>query len=386
VIVPKTHRPGVDVPLGSADRGMESGDRLLGRILRQTAALDSESRARAPSARVSSGTTGGDLALEKVIEARGLTKYYDELLAVDHISFDVGQGEIFGFLGPNGAGKTTTIRMLTGLSRPSGGTATVLGFDVNGKMVKAKKHIGVVPEMSNLYDELSALDNLVFVGQLYGIPRDRRRARAEELLRAFGLSERSSSPFATLSRGMKRALTVAAALVHQPQVLFLDEPTVGLDVVAARSLRALIANLKQEGMSIFLTTHYLEEADHLCDRIAILVKGSIVSIDTPANLKAVAEREPVMQVSFRPEGGMRELADELSQQLPGLRVVATDGESARIYGGSSASVLETVLPWAKERGLVLEAVNSVKPSLEDAFIKIAGLSPAVMAAEKGGRK
>jgi ABC-2 type transport system ATP-binding protein len=139
-------------------------------------------------------------------------------------------------------------------------------------------------------------------------------------------------------------------------------------------------------MSIFLTTHYLEEADRLCDRIAILVKGSIVSIDTPANLKAVAEQESVMQVSVRPEGALRQLADELSQQLPGLRVVAMDGESMRIYGGSAASVLETVLPWARERGLVLEAVNSVKPSLEDAFIKIAGLSPAVMAAEKGGRK
>jgi len=324
--------------------------------------------------------------LEKVIEARGLTKYYDELLAVNAISFEVGQGEVFGFLGPNGAGKTTTIRMLTGLSRPSGGTATVLGFDVNAEMVEAKKHIGVVPEMSNLYDELSALDNLVFVGQLYGVPRDRRRTRAEELLRAFGLYERRNSPFATLSRGMKRALTVAAALVHRPQVLFLDEPTVGLDVVAARSLRGLIASLQHEGMSIFLTTHYLEEADHLCDRIAILVKGSIVTIDTPGNLKAVAEKEPVMQVSFRPEGGRPELANGLSQQLPGLRVVAMDRESVRIYGGSPASVLETVLPWAKERGLVLEAVNSVKPSLEDAFIKIAGLSPSVMAAEKGRRK
>jgi ABC-2 type transport system ATP-binding protein len=329
---------------------------------------------------------GGEHALKKVIEASGLTKYYDDLLAVDHVSFAVGEGEVFGFLGPNGAGKTTTIRMLTGLSRPSGGTASVLGFDVNGEMVEAKKHIGVVPEMSNLYDELSALDNLVFVGQLYGVPRDRRRTRAEELLRAFGLHERRNSPFATLSRGMKRGLTIAAALVHQPQVLFLDEPTVGLDVVAARSLRALIASLKQEGMSIFLTTHYLEEADRLCDRIAILVKGSIVSIDTPANLKAVAEQEPVMQVSVRPEGALRQLADELSQQLPGLRVVALNGESMRIYGGSAASVLETVLPWARERGLVLEAVNSVKPSLEDAFIKIAGLSPAVMAAEKGGRK
>jgi ABC-2 type transport system ATP-binding protein len=185
---------------------------------------------------------------------------------------------------------------------------------------------------------------------------------------------------------MKRALTVAAALVHRPQVLFLDEPTVGLDVVAARSLRALIGTLKHEGMSIFLTTHYLEEADRLCDRIAILVKGRIVAVDTPANLKATAEKEPVLEVSFSPEEGVSEMADELSQRLPRLRVVALRGNSVRIYGGSTASVLETVLPLAQEKGLAMETVNSVKPSLEDAFVRIAGLSPAVLATEKGGRK
>ena len=324
--------------------------------------------------------------MNNAIEAHDLTKYYGDLLAVDRVSFEVHQGEVFGFLGPNGAGKTTTIRMLTGLSRPSGGTASVLGFDVRSEMVKAKKRIGVVPEMSNLYDELSALDNLIFVGQLYGVPRDQRRARAEELLTTFGLYERRDSPFATLSRGMKRGLTIAAALVHRPQVLFLDEPTVGLDVVAARSLRALIGNLQQEGMSIFLTTHYLEEADRLCDRVAILVKGRIVAIDTPAHLKAVAEKEPVLEVSFKLEGGLTGVVNDLSRRLPGLQVAAMYGDSVRIYGGAPASLLEVVLPWAQEKGLAIEAVNTVKPSLEDAFVKIAGLSPAVLATEKGGRK
>jgi ABC-2 type transport system ATP-binding protein len=324
--------------------------------------------------------------LREVVEVSNLTKYYGDLLAVDHASFEVHQGEVFGFLGPNGAGKTTTIRMLTGLAKPSAGTARVLGFDVSADIVKAKKQMGVVPEISNLYDELSAIDNLLFVAQLYGVPRELRRARAEELLTSFGLYERRDSPFATLSRGMKRALTITAALVHRPQVLFLDEPTVGLDVVAARSLRALIGNLQDEGMSIFLTTHYLEEADRLCDRVAILVKGRIVAVDTPAHLKAVAEKDPVMEVSFRLEGEVSEIADELSQRLPGLQVVAMYGDSVRIYGGSPASVLETVLPWAQHKGLAIEAVNSIKPSLEDAFIKTAGLSPAVMVTEKGGRK
>ena len=324
--------------------------------------------------------------MSNAIQAHELTKYYDNLLAVDQVSFEVRPGEVFGFLGPNGAGKTTTIRMLTGLSRPSGGMASVLGFDVHSEIVKAKKLIGVVPEMSNLYDELSAVDNLIFIGQLYGVPREQRRARAEELLTTFGLYERRDSPFATLSRGMKRALTVAAALVHRPQVLFLDEPTVGLDVMAARSLRALIGHLQHEGLSIFLTTHYLEEADRLCDRIAILVKGRIVAIDTPAHLKAVAEKDPVLEISFKLEGRLAEVVDELSQRVPGLQVAAMYGDSVRIYGGAPATVLATVLPWAEEKGLAIEAVNSVKPSLEDAFVKIAGLSPAVLAIEKGGRK
>jgi len=209
---------------------------------------------------------GNDL----VIQASGLTKFYGELLAVDHINFEVKSGEIFGLLGPNGAGKTTTIRMLTGLSKPTEGKASVLGFDVGSEIVKIKKHIGVVPEISNLYDELSAFDNLMFMAQLYGVPRSQRRKRAEELLKIFYLYERKDSPFRALSRGMKRALTIAAGMIHNPKILFLDEPTVGLDVVAARSLRNLITNLRQQGMTIFLTTHYLEEADLLCDRVAIL--------------------------------------------------------------------------------------------------------------------
>ena len=222
---------------------------------------------------------------DTVIQASDLTKSYGVLLAVDHVNFEIEKGEIFGFLGPNGAGKTTTIRMLTGLSKPTEGEASVLGFDVGTEIVEAKRHIGVVPETSNLYDELSAIDNLVFMAQLYGVPRDQRRERAEELLKNFGLYERKDGLFRTFSRGMKRALTIASALIHNPEILFLDEPTVGLDVVAARSLRNLIANLHQQRTTIFLTTHYLEEAELLCDRVAIIAKGKILEIDTPQNLK-----------------------------------------------------------------------------------------------------
>jgi len=320
--------------------------------------------------------------LEKAIEVRDLTKRYGEILAIDHISFDVKEGEVFGFLGPNGAGKTTTIRVLTGLCRPTAGTACISGFDVVSEIVEVKKRIGVVPEVSNLYDELSAFDNLLFMTQLYGIPRSQRRARAEELLKVFGLYERKGHLFGTFSRGMKRALTIAAGLIHSPKILFLDEPTVGLDVVAARNLRGLIGNLQKQGVTVFLTTHYLDEADLLCDRIAILVKGKIVKIDTPEMLKTVAEEEPIIEVSFKKMHP--QIVEGLSERLPQFRVVAVGHNKVRIYGGSSAEVLETVLEYAKGNDILIEEVNSIKPSLEDAFIKITGLSPSVMATEKGG--
>jgi ABC-2 type transport system ATP-binding protein len=323
------------------------------------------------------------MSKDMVIQASDLTKSYEEILAVDHINFEVKRGEIFGFLGPNGAGKTTTIRILTGLSKPTEGKASVLGFDINSEIVEAKRHIGVVPEISNLYDEFSAIDNLLFMAQLYGVPRPQRRKRAEELLKTFGLYERKDSPFRTFSRGMKRALTIAAALIHNPKILFLDEPTVGLDVVAARSLRNLIHNLRQQGITIFLTTHYLEEADLLCDRVAILVKGRIIKIDTPRVLKASAEEESVIEFSFA--GETSKLMEELSNRLPETKIVAIDHYKVRIYGGIPTDVYGNVLGFAKDKSIEIQSVNSIKPSLEDAFIKITGLSPMVMAIEKGGK-
>ena len=240
--------------------------------------------------------------INSIIKVQNLTKNYGIHLAVDHIDFEVNKGEVFGFLGPNGAGKTTTIRMLTGLSKSTEGTASIFGLDVGTEIVKIKKRIGVVPELSNLYDDLSALDNLIFMAQLYGIPRKERRPRAEDLLRVFHLYERKDSFFRTYSRGMKRALTIAAALIHKPELLFLDEPTAGLDVVAARSLRNLILNLKNQGTTIFLTTHYLEEADILCDRIAFLVNGKITTIDTPAVLKSQVQEQTLEEAFMKITG------------------------------------------------------------------------------------
>jgi len=237
-----------------------------------------------------------------IIQVSDLTKRYGGILAIDHISFEVKEGEVFGFLGPNGAGKTTTIRILTGLSKPTDGNVSIFGLDINSQIVQIKKYIGVVPEISNLYDELSAMDNLIFMAQLYGVPALERKKKAQDLLKTFRLYERKDSPFNTFSRGMKRALTIAAALIHNPKILFLDEPTVGLDVVAARSLRNLISNLRQQGVTIFLTTHYLEEADLLCDRVAILVKGRILAIDTPLSLKAKTDKKSLEEAFMKITG------------------------------------------------------------------------------------
>jgi ABC-2 type transport system ATP-binding protein len=221
---------------------------------------------------------------DTIIEVSDLTKFYRDFPAVNHISFKVKRGDIFGFLGPNGAGKTTTIKMLTGLIQPTEGTATIQGKDIRTHIVEIKKTIGVVTENSNLYDELSVFDNLRFVGQLYGVSKYDREKRIGELLKKFDLESKREAKFATLSKGMKRKVTIVAALIHCPQVIFLDEPSTGLDVLSARILRAMIKELKALGVTIFLTTHYIEEAEQLCDRVAILVNGTIKTVDTPENL------------------------------------------------------------------------------------------------------
>jgi len=317
------------------------------------------------------------------IVVRGLTKRFGSFTAVDGISFDVEEGELFGLLGPNGSGKTTTIRMLVGLSRPTEGGAKILGFDLSSGITEAKRGMGVVPDSSNLYDELSARENLLFTARLYGVAKDVREERADALLKAFGLFERRDDRFGTFSRGMKRALTIAAALVHDPKVLFLDEPTVGLDVVAARSLRNLISDLHHRGLTIILTTHYLVEADLLCDRIAVMVKGKIVRIDTPQGLKRHVEERSVIEVSFGQEASGH--VGDLSARLPGAEVVFLDGMRAKIFGGDPSFVLEEIFEFSVDHDLGLSAINSIKPSLEDAFVRITGLSPTAMAREKGGR-
>jgi ABC-2 type transport system ATP-binding protein len=218
----------------------------------------------------------------KVIQVEGVSHCYDSTLALDGISFEVEMGEVFGFLGPNGAGKTTTIRILTGQLRPTAGRAWVAGCDVVQEREALKPQIGVVFEFQNLYERMSARDNLLFTAGLYGVPK----SRVDELLGLVGLKERAREPVKKLSHGMKQRLLIARALLPAPKVLFLDEPTRGLDPNIAREIRADVARLSSLGVTIFLTTHYMEEADRLCGRVAILDHGRIVALDTPHNLRA----------------------------------------------------------------------------------------------------
>ena len=320
---------------------------------------------------------------DKAIRVEGLVKYYGKLLAVDHIHFQVKKGEVFGFLGPNGAGKTTTIRILCGLSTPSEGRAEVMGFDIQRQTTDVKAQIGVVPESSNLYDELTCLENLLFMGQLYGVAGNQRVKRAEELIQLFRLEGKRDTPFSRLSKGMKRNLTIAAALVHVPPVVFLDEPTSGLDVMNARNLRAMIRHLNQQGVTVFLTTHNIEEANLLCQRIAVIVKGKIIAVDSPEVLKKSVERESM--VEFAVEDPSPPTLLESIKEFDGVKTVSVKRDRFAV-GFKEKPPWESFLTYLRAKGVSVTSINSIQPTLEDAFVKITGLDREIMMMEKEGKK
>jgi ABC-2 type transport system ATP-binding protein len=220
-----------------------------------------------------------------MIDTRNLTKYFGTLGAVQSISFTVGKGEVFGLLGPNGAGKTTTIRMLTTLLSATSGAASVAGSDVIAEPLRVRRSIGVVPQMLNLDIDLTCAENLEYHGRLHKMLPEVRDTRIEELLRFVGLWDKKDTPVEHLSGGMRRRLLIARGLMHRPAVVFMDEPTVGLDPQARRMIWGLIESLKRSGITILLTTHYIEEADALCDRVAIMRAGRIIALDRPVVLK-----------------------------------------------------------------------------------------------------
>jgi len=297
------------------------------------------------------------------IQVVNLTKYYGELLAVDHVSFTVGRGELFGFLGPNGAGKTTTVRMLTGVIRADEGSASISGHRVG--TLKAKQIAGVVPEMANAYADLSAWDNLMLMAELYGIPASVARERGISLMQEMGLYPRKDSLVKTYSRGMKQRLILCMALVSDPEVLFLDEPTSGLDVQSVRLIKDLLQGLNAKGKTIFLTTHDMDEANQLCDRVAIINKGNIVAIDAPEKLRMATSGMHSVEISFD-----NVVSPEVLANIPGINTVKKLGDKYRLYTANPGELVVSLANYSSSHGLNVISLNILVPSLEDAFVAL----------------
>jgi len=307
--------------------------------------------------------------MSAAIRVENLTKYYGDFLAVDHVNFEVAQREIFGFLGPNGAGKTTTQRMLTTLLEPTEGRITISGHDLAHDAYPVKRQMGLVPEESNVYTELTAWENLAFTARLYRVGRSERAERARELLETFGLWEKRDVKVENFSKGMRRRLSIAMAIIHKPTLLFLDEPTPGLDAQSTRAIRELIRRLNAEGTTIFLTTHQIEEANQLCDRVAIIDHGQIAAIDTPERLKQAFRRVQSVEVALEPAEGTD--AEQLSA-LPGVTTSLRMGDKWRLYTEDPSALLPQVVDYARSRGLRVVSLSTLGPSLEDVFLEITG--------------
>jgi len=316
---------------------------------------------------------------DTAIEARGLAKRFGEVQAVAGIDFAVRKGELFGFLGPNGAGKSTTINMLIGLARPDAGTIRIAGIDCSTDPKAAQHLMGVVPDESNLYPELTGLENLAFCASLYGMRRRDRETGARELLERFDLAAAGGRKFSGYSKGMKRKLTIAAGIIHSPPILFMDEPTTGIDVASARQIRQLIAGLNAAGTTVFLTTHYIEEAQRLCQRIAFIVGGRIVRTDTVEALMHRTDGRHV--VEFAVSGPAAGLCDVIAAEWPELHCQAP--ASGRIRVESAAPVrVGPLVRLLEERGAEVAEARKLQPSLEDVFVEVTGIEAAAMKQEK----
>ncbi len=310
-----------------------------------------------------------------ILEAYDLTKFYGTLKAVKGISFAVREGEVFGLLGPNGAGKATTINMLIGLARPTRGRILYFGRDYTHNIKKAQYLMGIVPDESNLYPELTGFENLCFCGALYGLRKAERRAKTEFLLQQFGLKDVKNKKFAEYSKGMKRRLAIAASIIHDPPILFLDEPTTGIDVASARHIRSVLKELNKKGTAIFLTTHYIEEAERLCDRVAFIVKGKIIKIAYVEELIYPIKDRNILILTL--SGVYDGIEGKLSRILPDLNFKRISDNEIRM---ESANPFRTghIIHILEEEGIEVIEVKRMHASLEDVFVKVTGIEAQEM--------
>ncbi len=306
-----------------------------------------------------------------VVVTEHLTKVYPpDIRAVDDLSLEIGRGEIFGLLGPNGAGKSTTAGMLTTRVKPTSGTAMVGGVDVWKRPAEAKRLIGVVPQTNTLDRSLTVEENLYFHGRFFGMGSRQARAEAKTMLQTFRLADRASAPVMALSGGMAQRLMVARSVMHRPSVLFLDEPTAGLDPQSRIALWEILRDLHTDGQTILLTTHYMEEADELCDRLAIIDQGRVLALDTPEELKQSMGAATVVTVTA--DGDLEALAQVIGAKVPGVAEASAQRGKVLVGVSDADGVLPAVIDAAESAGFRVRDLSIDVPSLEDVFIKLTG--------------
>ncbi|HEY8745958.1 MAG TPA: ATP-binding cassette domain-containing protein [Chloroflexota bacterium] len=302
------------------------------------------------------------------IELVDVTKRFGDFVAVDRLTLRIATGEIFGLLGPNGSGKTTTINMVSGLSRPTEGQVHVLGYDITRQARAVRAVLGAVPQETALYEELTAWANMVFHAELYGVPRRERDRRIVDLLNLVQLADRRNSRVSTFSGGMKRRLALARALLHDPQLVYLDEPTLGVDVQSRRALWDYILALKTQGKTVLITTNYLEEANALCDRLAIIDHGKLVALDTPANLKRTFGDTVIDMATEPPASPM--LLERLGA-LPGVRAVSQHDGLLQVTVAGDQQVTGEVVTLVTQETL-LRSIVQREPDLNEIFLRLTG--------------
>ncbi|HUY28078.1 MAG TPA: ATP-binding cassette domain-containing protein [Candidatus Binataceae bacterium] len=315
------------------------------------------------------------------IQTENLTKRFGSFTAVDSVSFEVRRGEVFGLLGPNGAGKTTVIRMLTTLIAPSGGTAIVAGEDVARHPRRVRHKIGVIPQALTSDLDLTGWENIDIYGAFYGVPRGERHKRARRLLEMVKLSERAGDLVATYSGGMRRRLEIARGLIHSPEILFLDEPTIGLDPQSRRAVWDLLQQLRSESeITVSLTTHYMDEAEQLCDRIAIFDQGKIIALDTPIGLKKLVNGADRVEIEV--SGDAARVAEALRAESYAQEVIDDGGGKLIIATDDGAHVIPRLIDRVEALGAHVTSLGVHRLSLEDVFIRFTGRTLRDEAAKK----
>lgn len=306
-------------------------------------------------------------SIETVVEFTGLTRVFGDFTAVDKVSLTVGRGEIFGFLGPNGAGKSTTIKMLCGLLSPSAGSGKVGGFNIMTEAEEIKKNIGYMSQKFSLYDDLTVEENINFFSGIYRVPREKKRERKEWVLEMAGIADRRGALTKTLSGGFKQRLALGCAILHEPPIIFLDEPTSGVDPISRRNFWRLIYAMSREGKTVFVTTHYMDEAEY-CDRLALIYRGKIIAEGTPTTLKQEYMERDILEI-------------EVEQVVDALEVLEQSGIETAIFG----SVLHATVTDAGQEsqrireslvkaGLKVVRIEKIVPSLEDVFVTLIEVS------------